>query len=66
MLFGGRRGIGDIILLTGELGDHTTGTITMAIITIGIHAIILITTVLTIIATTIGKLTTIVRFAHIQ
>jgi len=65
MWFGGRHGIGDIILLTGDLGDHTTGTIIMDITTIGILDIILIITELTLIATIIGTVTTTVSIALI-
>lgn len=66
MWFGGRHGTGDIILLTGELGLLTTITIITVIIITGMTGTTLIITALTIIATTIGIVTTIVRNAHIQ
>jgi hypothetical protein len=66
MWFGGRRGIGDIIRLTGERGGLTTGTTIMVIITIGSPDIILITTAPTIIAMTTGTFIIIVRNAHIR
>ena len=66
MWFGGRRGIGDIILLTGERGVLTTGTIIMVIIIIGNLDITLIIIVAIITAPTIGIVTITVHITHPQ
>jgi hypothetical protein len=64
MLFGGRRGIGDIILPIGAHGILITGTITTdTIITTDIMFII---TAATIIIMITGTATTITHITHIQ